>query len=268
MDNRSKIVILGVLLVACLGLTARFAVSLMVEMQTNRQGVEFYSALPVKFEQMPVPTEEPCLAISPEISETIGETETLEAIDAIEPRMDFDEMREKFPSIVGWIQSEGTPINYPIMQGSDNDFYLHHLPDQVPHAWGSIFLDYRNDFSGDCILIYGHSMRSGDMFGSLRQYANPGFFEAHPCMFIFTPERDFILQIFAGYVIDSAFEMPPMRFEDESSFCEFVADIRSRSVFSCDATPTFGDSIVFLATCTDSANTNERLIIAGYLQKM
>lgn len=261
MKNKTKIAILTVLLVVSLGLTVYFGVSLVPEIHTDRQGAEFYAAMPVEvLPRVLPPTPAPVAVIEPE---EIYEPEP--EIYEPEPFIDFDALREDFPSIVGWIQSAGTPINYPIVQGTDNDFYLHRLPDRTRHAWGSIFLDYRNaaDFSDAAILIYGHNMRSGDMFGSLKYYARQDFFEAHPIMFIFSPGQDFVLHLFAGYEIE--FEVPPMSFDGEDDFYNFIADIRARSVFQSDVTVSFGDTLVFLCTCTDSANVNDRLIIVGVL---
>ncbi|MCL1845466.1 MAG: class B sortase [Defluviitaleaceae bacterium] len=252
MDSGKKIAIFALLV--SFGFAVYFGASLAIEMRVSRQGAEFYAALPVEFGR-----------------EGEGERQGgKQDGSSVSRGSEADELSCLPPSPLppGWIRSEGTPINYPIMQGCDNDFFMHHLPDQSRHAWGSIFLDYRNaaDFSDECILIYGHSIRAGDMFGSLRNYANPGFFEAHPRMFIFTPARDFVLHLFAGYVIDSTAEVPPMRFENEEHFDEFIADVRSRSIFSSEVLPTFGDNIVFLCTCT--ANINERLIIVGFTELM
>jgi sortase B len=217
---------------------------------SNRQGQEFYAALSVS---VPVDVYVPIDIYVPMVFEP-----------EFEPAMDFDAMRENFPSVVAWIQSEGV-INYPIVQASDNYFYLNHLPDQSPHKWGSIFLDYRNaaDFSDSNILIYGHNMRSGDMFGSLKNYKSQNYFEQFPKMFIFTPQNNFVVEIFAGYVLDSAFEVPPLNFSNETHFENFIADIRGRSFFQSNAEINFGDTIIFLCTCTDGGSVNERLIIAG-----
>jgi len=314
-----------------------FGASLVIEIRTNRQGAEFYAAIPavhgVAPRAMPAPVSAPAhmplnapndAAVRDEThdatgapraedseddkaieSRACGATETNDADEAIDTAVgeaasgrfsakcemisdatyyDFAALRREFPSIVGWIQAGDAPaslrrkgekagvsasggINYPIMQGCDNDFYLHHLPDGARHAWGSIFLDYRNaaDFSDAGILIYGHNMRAGHMFGSLRNYEKQDFFDAHSDMFIFTPERDFVLKLFAGYVIDASVEVPPMRFENEARFDEFIRDVRRRSFFSSDVIPTFGDTIVFLCTCTDGANIHGRLIVAGVL---
>jgi sortase B len=180
--------------------------------------------------------------------------------------IDFDTLREQFPNIVAWIQSEGTPINYPIVQGSDNDYYLHRFPDGTRNKMGSIFLDYRNsnEFSDTGIIIYGRNTATGDMFGTLRNYRNQQYFEKHPVMFIFTPTASYEVRLFAGYVLDSAVEVPPMRFDSQESFERFIENIRRRSAFKSDIEVNYGDRLVFKATYT-GVNVNDRLIIVGVL---
>jgi SrtB family sortase len=238
-------IIFGVSVVA----TAFFGIKIAREFNENRQGQVFYAALPVVF-----------LQISDE------ETEIEEEI-FFEPMIDLVAVRENFPNIVGWIKSEGAGINYPIVQAADNDFYLRHLPDGTRHAWGSIFLDYRNaaDFSDASVFIYGHNIRTGDMFGLLKNFREQIFFENNSHMFIFTPAKNFSLQIFAAYVLNSAFEVPPMQFADASEFDEFIANARARSFIQSDSEILFGDTLIFLCTCTNAGASNERLIILGKL---
>ncbi|MCL2386593.1 MAG: class B sortase [Defluviitaleaceae bacterium] len=265
LSSKTKIRILYAVLGVIIVIMAFFGISLAVEMHTDRQGRAFNAALPVDFiprETVQLPNPDSEVRLFAEIISVEEEEEI-----AFVPLVDFDEMRNQFPSIVAWIQSEGTVINYPIVQGEDNDFYLDRLPNRQRHPWGSIFLDYRNaiDFSDSSILIYGHNMRSGDMFGSLKYYANQAHFEEHSTMLIFTPTNNFVLELFAGYLLDSAFEVPPMYFTDEEHFYSFVNNIRRRSIFQSEVEVNYGDRLVFLCTCTTGGNINERLIIVGRL---
>jgi sortase B len=262
MKNKFKLRVLYAFLVISLGLVIYFGVSLFLELNTQRTGREFFAAMPVEFVPRDVLN-----APRGDSVHIFHETREDDPEPVFVPFVDFDALRVDFPSIVGWIQSEGTVINYPIVQGPDNDFYLYRLPDGTRHAWGSIFLDFRNaaDFSDEVIKIYGHNMRSGDKFGSLKYYASQLYFHNHPTMFIFTPYNHFVLEIFAGYFLDSSLEVPPMVFSDAEHFYEYIIDIRSRSIFTSLLNISFGDQIVLLCTCTESSNQNERLIIAGRL---
>ncbi|MCL2616149.1 MAG: class B sortase [Defluviitaleaceae bacterium] len=256
--NKNKLISLCILLGVCVGGMGFFGISLLREMHEVGQGQAFYASLSVDFKQR-----------LPQPAQRLPGAEPV-AAEAFVPFVDFDELREVFPNIVGWIQSEGTVINYPIVQAEDNDFYLYHLPDGSRHAMGSIFLDYRNaaDFSDRNIVIYGHDMRSGDKFGSFRHYRDQDYFERHHSMFVFTPYRNYELMLVAGYVLDSAQEVPPMWFRDAMDFDEYMADILRRSIFQSDVVANFGDRLVFLATCTPTGSIDERLIIVGVLAEI
>jgi sortase B len=178
--------------------------------------------------------------------------------------VDFETLRTDFPDIAAWIKCADT-INYPIVQARDNVFYLNHFPDGEKNAMGSIFLDYRNaaDFSDANVFIYGHNARTGEMFGTLKNYASQNYFEKFSEMKIFTPTKNFILKIFAGYVLDSRYEVPPFRFENKNHFENFIADIKTRSIFESEEVPKYGENLVFLCTC--ARDKNKRLIIAATL---
>ena len=257
--SKNKIVVLCAILVVCVVAMIYFGFALFSEIRVTRQGQNFYADLTVEIMPRPVQA-----AVRQGLGAGIAQSDTPEEFV---PFIDFDEKRQMFPSIVAWIQSEGTVINYPVVQGPDNDHYLYRLADGSRHAMGSIFMDYRNaaDFSDSNIIIYGHDMRSGDKFGSFRHYANQEYFEQHHSMFIFTPDRHYELVLFAGYVLDSSQEVPPMAFENEEHFTRYITDIRRRSIFTSDVEVSFGDRLVFLATCTPVGSVNDRLIIVGTL---
>jgi len=182
------------------------------------------------------------------------------------PFLDFDELRETFPSIIGWIQSEGTNINFPIVQGVDNDFYLYHLPNRSPNRNGSIFMDYRNSpfFEDHSTFIYGHHMSSGDKFASLMQYQHQWFYEAHQTMFIFTPTANYQLRIFAAYIIDNAVESPTMRFANAEGFYAEMESNIARSFITSEVRPSFYDQLVYLVTCTNVRQL-DRMLVVGIL---
>jgi len=180
--------------------------------------------------------------------------------------LDFDAMRETFPSIIGWIQSEGTNINFPIVQGVDNSFYLYHLPTRVNNRYGSIYMDYRNSpvFANPNTFIYGHHMNSGGMFASLMQYQHQWFYEGHQTMFIFTPTANYELRIFAAYVMDNGVESPYMLHAGSVGFYRDMESIIARSFITSEARPSFGDRLVYLVTCTN-VRQQDRMIVVGIL---
>ena len=90
------------------------------------------------------------------------------------------------PDFAGWIRIDGTTIDYPVVRGADNDFYLYRTFTGEPNGSGSIFMDFRNraGFDGAHAILYGHAMRDGSMFAALRQYLSSDFLSAHPTISI------------------------------------------------------------------------------------
>lgn len=87
----------------------------------------------------------------------------------LESTIDFEGLRKINPDIVAWIRIEAAGIDYPVVQGEDNDYYLHHTFGGEPNIAGSIFMDYRNvDFIDEKVILYGHNMRDGSMFAGIK----------------------------------------------------------------------------------------------------
>ena len=267
-NNKRKLVALYIALILSIGLVVFFAAALVLDIHTTNRAQNFYSTITVEFAPSPVTAQ---LQVQEGPVTAYGTTyQFYDYVYEYIPSIlspDFNLLQGQFPNVIGWVQSENTPINYPIVQGTDNTFYLYNLPDGTRNRMGSIFMDYRNsaNFSDTITKIYGHNTHTDDMFSTLEQYKSQYFFEQHPSMFIFTPHQNYKLQLFAGYVLDSAFEVPPMHFLSYSYFYEFIADIKMRSLFTSDIVITYGDRIVLLCTCTTGGPRSERLIIAGKL---
>ena len=255
-----------------------FAVSLARELYINKQGRNYYSSMTNSIETRQRSFPENTTDTVGRGSRILpnGSGRSIDSSTRIEdeeedeylwlPYVDFESLDEQYPGISAWIQLEGTSLDYPIMRWTDNSFFLSHLPDGSNHRNGSVFLDFRNspDFSDINTLIYAHTAQSDDMFGILKNYRVQSFYEENPVMYIFTPYGDFELVLFAGYLLDSGYETPPLNFADEDAFENHVADIKRRSVFFSDVTAQRGDRIVSLCTCAYDYN-NARLIIVGKL---
>ena len=129
-----------------------------------------------------------------------AETGQISAEDAAAGRIDVAELRRISGGAVAWIYSEDTVIDYPVMQGTDNSYYLTHLYDGTDNKVGAIFLDYRNsaDFSDKNSVLYGHHMKSGKMFASLEGYKDQDYYNGHPHLFLYTQGRTYRIDLFAG----------------------------------------------------------------------
>jgi len=268
----NKKVLLRILMAISIAVFVVCAVGLGYELYTNWKSQSYYSEMASGIETRPRDLSNPGgnrpAPAQPDDPEdpSAGTDEPVEEIDPWIPYMDFDALARQLPGAIGWIKLEGTPIDYPVMHGEDNDYFLKYLPDGTEHRNGSIFLDFRNkpDFSEKSIMIYGHMLRTNDMFGYLKYYREQDFYEDHPVIYLHTPQTDYAIVIFASYLLDSAREVPPMRFTGEEGFMEHIENIKSRSILRSDVEVFPDDRIVNLCTCAYDYN-NARLVIVGKL---
>ena len=157
-----------------------------------------------------------------------------------------------------WINVEGTNIDYPVVQGSDNDFYLNHDFNKNYLPAGSIFLDYRNDFETDYnTVIYGHHMRNSTMFGQMEKFKKEDFFEKNKTITLTSKNAIYEYEIFAIGVYDADFGYNTVDFNDEDDFNNFLDKILSKSMYSRNIVNS-SDKIITLSTCSyeyDNART-------------
>lgn len=169
--------------------------------------------------------------------------------------MDFTALRQENEDVAAWVKIDGSAIDYPVAQGTDNDFYLSHRFDGQASKSGAIFVDYRNakGFADQNTILYGHHMKNGSMFAPLVNYKAQDFYDAHPVMLLYTPEGDYLVEFFAGYVVPIRNEALPcfyMSFSDEAEYLEYIAEAKRRSTFQSEVAVGAEDRIVTLATCT------------------
>ena len=183
------------------------------------------------------------------------------------PVIDFASLQEINPDIVGWIYIEGTEINYPVVQGRDNQYYLKHLFSGEWNGAGCIFLDSRNrlDFSDRHSIIYGHHMKNGAMFSGLTEYKKQGYYNEHPIALLLTPDKNYEIEIVGGYVAsvqDKAWEVV---FPSDPDFTEWLDKARERSCFTSEIVPAVTDQILTFSTCSYEFN-NARFVLLGVLK--
>lgn len=103
---------------------------------------------------------------------------------------------------VGWIALEGTKIHYPIVQGTDNDYYLHHTIDRAYNFAGTVFVDYRYPLGMDSnySIIYGHYMKDGTMFAYLDPFRNQDYGNEHNVFDIYIKDKHYHYYVFSVYI--------------------------------------------------------------------
>ena len=165
--------------------------------------------------------------------------------------VDFEALWEINQEIVGWIIGCDGKINYPVLQGSDNERYLTAMVNGAYNACGSVFMDFRNDagLTDRNTFIYGHNMQNGAMFASLCDYTGQAYYEAHPELVLITPEGSWSLQVFSGYVTQGDSEIYRLDLEEEDEFSSYLELIRGKSNFRSEVPVTPQDQIITLSTC-------------------
>jgi len=271
-------IVLRIVLVICIVFAGIFGGLLARELIIDRQSREFFSDLASDVERRigntgepgthglknPDGSENPDGSVDPDDIGGSGDTEA-----GWISYVDFDELNNDFPGIVGWIKLEGSIMDYPVMQYSDNDHFLTRLPDGTSHRNGSIFLDYRNerDFSDKSILIYGHETRTGDMFGVLKRYREQDFFDNNPVINLYTPYEDIIIEIFAVNLAHSQRDHPPLDFDDDDDFLDYIERLKRMSFIRSNIEVKPDDRIISLCTCAYDFN-DARLVIVGILSEI
>ena len=183
--------------------------------------------------------------------------------------VDFNALLTQCEDIRGWIYSPNTMINYPIAQAEDNSFYSHRFLDGTWNSSGTLFVDClcTKDFSNHNNVVYGHHMNDGSMFASLCNYKNVDYYTEHPVMYLSTPDSNYRIEIFAGYITPYDSDTYAISFADDNEFLAYVEKMRSQSDFETDVEITPNDKLITLTTCTYEFE-NARYVIQGKLVKI
>lgn len=198
----------------------------------------------------PVPTKEP----EKEQEETKEEPlpDALKDDGTFPIEINFDELKEKNSDVIGWIYLPGTKLNYPIVRGEDNDFYLHQTIEKTYSFGGTIFLDVNcaRDWSSRHNIIYGHNMNDGSMFRPIIRYKEQDYYDKNPFMYLSTPDGNYRLDIFAGFITESESEVYSTFFTSGESFAKWAEKMAEKSSITTDLIPSENSKIITLSTCT------------------
>lgn len=196
------------------------------------------------------------------------ETKALEQPDTTpeQPIIDFDGLSAVNSDIVGWIQLDGSVIDYPIARCDNNDYYLEHLFNKEVNSSGCIFLDFRNssDFSDQNSIIYGHHMKNGSMFSAITNYNSQSFYDEHPTFRLYTPNANYEIEIFAGYVANLQDQTWNTEFNNDADFSQWIDARIQKSAFQSNVRPSVKDKIVTLSTCSYEFE-NARFVVFGVI---
>lgn len=141
--------------------------------------------------------------------------------------IDFDVLKKTNPDVVSWITIPGTNIDYPVLQGKDNNQYLHKDMEGKDSAAGAIFLDHGDeaDLSSRHNIIYGHHMKNGTMFKDIVRYKDQQYFDEHQNITIYTPDREIHLKALAAVVTSPDAIRRKIDFQSQKEFTSYIEEM-------------------------------------------
>lgn len=185
--------------------------------------------------------------------------------DFPEMEVDFKALREKNPDTVGWLYVGSCGISYPIVQGEDNDYYMNHTFEGTVNSSGAIIMDYRDDkYLKDWnTFIYGHNMKNGSMFGSLKKLLNDEtLYDSDPYIYVYLPGYIYRYKIFSYYK-DKPDSKMYWTADTLQEYRQYIRDALSLSVRELGVETSEENNMVTLVTCSGSGAGKMRFFVHG-----
>ena len=183
--------------------------------------------------------------------------------------VDFGELLSKNSDTVGWIKVNNTNVNYPVVQTSDNAYYLKHDFNKKSNRSGWVYADYRDDFKyfGNNSIIYAHNTRTDTMFSTLTWCLKDSWYTNVDNHYIkvSTPTSNTVWKIFSIYMIKTEVYYLKTYFETEEEHQKFVDTIKGRSIYNFNEDISTEDKILTLSTCNNDGT--KRIVIHAKMIK-
>ena len=218
----------------------------------------------IQQESVVIPTEntESPMEIDAEIYDTV-------------PEVDFDTLWETNTDICAWLYIPDSEVNYPILRKQDaenqyDDYYLQHTVSGQSGLPASIYIQpcNRADFTDYNVVVYGHHMKNGTMFGSLHQYLDAAYMKEHQYVYVVTPEEELIYQVFAAVEYDDRHILQSFSFTEAYGREAYLDSLRKNDgdndYFREDVEATENDRLLTLSTCIKN-ESEKRLLVEAVL---
>lgn len=162
-----------------------------------------------------------------------------------------------------WIQIENTNINYPVVQGSDNDYYLKHNFRKESNIFGTVFVESANDIDNDKnIILYGHNMRNGTMFNNITNYKEESFFNEDNKINIIMNNTLYEYEVFSVYVKNVSEVNLAIGFANEDEFINYAYNEADESLYKKDVDFSAEDNLITLVTCSYEFTDARTIVVA------
>lgn len=194
-----------------------------------------------------------------------------DADDPMAKTIDFAELDEINPDVIGWIYIPNTSVDYPIMQSEDDAKYLTTTLRGETNETGSIYTEKYNakDFSDPVTVMYGHTVFSDDqsydaMFSDLQKYKDEAFLQENPYIYVYTPSQTIQYQIFSCVTFDDRYILGNYQFNDPTDFQNYVDELRSTpgAITNRDLNIAQDDKVLTLSTCVGVGSDQRWLVNA------
>ncbi|GFI19433.1 hypothetical protein IMSAGC009_04614 [Lachnospiraceae bacterium] len=184
---------------------------------------------------------------------------------------EYQALYQKNKKLIGWLKIDDTIIDYPVMQTSNNEYYLDHNFNQEYDKNGSIFLDSAGSIypRSTNLILYGHHMKSGKMFGQLQKYAKESYYEEHRTIqfdTIYEKGTYEVMYVFRSQVFnenDMVFKYYQfINANSQMEFDSYMKEMEKMSLYATGVTASYGDSLLTLSTCDNSQEDGRFVVVA------
>ncbi len=182
------------------------------------------------------------------------------------------ELQQENTDIKGWVRIDDTKINYPLLQTTNNDYYLTHNYKKEKSSYGSIFINSNCDIKNENanVIIYGHDMQDGQMFKDLLKYKDKKFYEQHPIIRIATEEIEQEYEIIVAFKSKIFYQDEKnvfrfysyFDFKNEKQYNEYINNCKKIQLYDTGKTANYGEQLITLVTCEYSQENGRMVVVA------
>lgn len=180
----------------------------------------------------------------------------------------IEKLKKENEDTVGWLTIHDTNISYPVVQGTDNSYYLSHTFNRESSMIGSLFMDYRNDLTKEFqnIIIYGHNRKDGSMFHNLRYFVKDSSYINKKKATFFDEQGEYTGEVVSAYVVDKEDSYTTPSFSTQEEYDAYLSKVIARSKFDFKSKTLKHDKLLTLSTCTVNLDDN-RVVVHILLNK-